>query len=67
MGNDLIDRNILLGEINKYTYDAESAEAMRIEHIVKAHICELIEKQPAVHYEVIPCAQNATPACAVHA
>ena len=49
MRKDLIDRNSLLEEINNYQYDTANAETRRTEHTVKAHICELIKKQPAVH------------------
>lgn len=43
---DLISRNALLENINSYTYDTVNYEMRRAEHIVKAHICELIESQP---------------------
>lgn len=49
MSGDLISRNKLIEEINSYQYDTVSTEMRRAEHIVKAHICGLIEKQPTAY------------------
>ena len=45
--SDLISRSALLEKINSYTYDTVSPEKRRMEHIVRAHFTELIEKQSA--------------------
>lgn len=49
MSGDLISRKELFEEINCYHYDTVSSEVRRAEHFVKAHICELIDKQPIAY------------------
>ena len=44
--SDLISRSSLLEKISDYIYDTVNPEKRRMEHIVKAHFIELIEKQP---------------------
>lgn len=41
----LIDANVLFKSIRDYTFDTVDNEMRRAEHIVKAHICSLIESQ----------------------
>lgn len=45
----LIDADELIEEINSYQYDTVNSEIRKIEHTVKAHICELVEKQPTAY------------------
>lgn len=47
----LIDADELIEEINSYQYDTVNSEIRKIERAAKAHICELVEKQP-VAYDV---------------
>lgn len=48
MSDDLISRKALIEEINRYYYTV-NPEIRRVEHIAKAHICELIDKQPTAY------------------
>lgn len=49
MSDDLISRKALFGGINSYHYDTANPEIRRAEHFVKAHICELVDKQPTAY------------------
>lgn len=49
MNNDLISRSALLEELEKYVFDTMDNETRRAEHIVKAYVLELIERQPAAY------------------
>lgn len=48
---DLISRSALLEKINSCKYDTVNREKRTMERIVRAHICELIEKQPVAYDE----------------
>lgn len=43
---DLISKKALLEEMNDYKFDTTNDVARRTEHTVKAHMFELVEKQP---------------------
>lgn len=45
----LIDADALLEEVNSYVFDTVNTDTRRGEHAAKAHICELIEKQPTAY------------------
>lgn len=49
MSDDLISRKALMEEINSYHYDTANPEIRRAEHFAKAHICELIDKNPTAY------------------
>lgn len=44
--DDLISRKALLEDMNSYKFDTVNDVARRTERIVKAHMFELVEKQP---------------------
>lgn len=44
----MISRKALLKEMNAYKFDTVNDTARRTEHAVKAHMFDLVERQPAV-------------------
>ncbi len=49
MSNDLISRSALFEEISSYIFDGVNPDTRRGEHAAKAHICELIDRQPTAY------------------
>lgn len=45
----LIDVDVLIAKMNEYHYDTCNPDMRRAEHIVKAHLTELIESQPTAY------------------